>query len=304
MATSHPRTAIVLIAIIAAGCMTVLSILSAVFNNPVIALPQAVIAALGAVGIKRGDAWSGYGLALFLCCSTAAAIFAVSRIGSLQNPYLLTGAIVPLVAGAFAFLAGKELASQDSPSKSSSVGWVLASIIPVALSVFFSLLKMPTASMEPTIQPGDNIVMRSESASSVKRGDLVVYREPVKQAIFVKRIVGIGGDRVHLDHKILYLNGRAIDEPYVLHNTKYLDQYRDNFPLGELGIPLSKEMHEQLANQVRDGDFVVPSGTFFLLGDNRDLSLDSRYTGVIPASAILGEAWLVCHGFSCRRPTI
>jgi signal peptidase I len=284
--------------------MTVLSLLSAVFNHTIIALPQAIIAALGAFGLKRGDAWSGYGLALFLCCSTAAAIFAVSRIGSLQNPYLLTGAIVPLVAGAFAFLAGKELASQDPPSIRSSALWVIASLVPISLSLFFSLLKMPTASMEPTILDGDNIVMRSAGGSEVKRGDLVVYRERGKEVILVKRVVGIGGDRIHLDHKTLYLNGRAVQERYVEYNTRYLDQYRDNFPLGEWKIPLSKEMHEQLATQVRDADFVVPSGTFFVLGDNRDLSLDSRYTGVIPASAILGQAWLLCRGFSCRKPTI
>jgi signal peptidase I len=294
MADSPERPVIVLIAIVAAALMSALSVASAFLNNPVIALPHAIIAFLAMLGLIRGKRWAGYGFGLFLACSTAAGVYATYRIGTLENAYVLIGAIIPLAIGGFAFLAGQALAAQPGKPSGSPLPWIAISAVPLALSLFFNLMFMPTASMEPTLLTGDNLVVRRMGPSALRRGDLVVYREPVKQNIFVKRIVAVGGDRLHLDRKTLYLNGRPVDEPYALHNTDYVDQYRDNFPMGELVTPLAQTMQQELLHQVHDGDFVVPSGTFFVLGDNRDNSLDSRYSGVIPAAAVIGKPLLVC----------
>ena len=289
------RPAIVWIAIVASALLTLLWLISATVNNPVIALPNAIVAACAAIGLWRGERWAGYGLALFLLCSTAAGIYATMRIGTLENAYVLTTAIVPVVVAAFAWLAGRELSVPGHRSL-----WIAVSAVPVALSLFFNLMFMPTGSMEPTLLMGDTLLIKRAGPASFERGDLVVYREPEKHNVFVKRVVGLAGDRLHFDHKTLYLNGHAVSEPYALHNTDYIDPYRDNFPSGDLAVPLPERMQDQLRQQVHDGDFVVPEGTYFVVGDNRDNSLDSRYTGVIPVSAVIGKPWIIC--FSARTP--
>lgn len=283
---------IVVIAIIAAVLMAFLSLLNAIFKNPVIAIPQSVIAALAALGLTDGDVWAGYGFALFLGCATAAKVYASLPVESLANPYFLATAIVPLAIAALAFLAGKALAARGARSPTGPIPWLALAAIPLSLAAFLHLVVISSTSMEPTLFRGDTIAVRRAGAASIRRGDLLVYREPAKQDVLVKRVVGIGGDRIHLDRKTLHLNGRPIYEPYVL-QTGYLDQYRDNFPVGDINVPLSPGMKAQLQQQVRDGEFVVPAQTFFVLGDNRDRALDSRYSGVIPATAVVGKAWVV-----------
>jgi signal peptidase I len=296
MQVKQKRPAIVWIAIIAASLLTGLWLISATLNNPVISIPNAIVAACAAIGLIRGERWAGFGLALFLVCSTAAAIYATASIGSLENTSVLVGSIVPLVIAALAYLAAKE-----SPRPGHRWPWVVASAAPIALGLFFNLMFMPTGSMEPTLLMGDTLVVKRTGPAALGRGELVVYREPGKQNVWVKRIVGVGGDRLHFDHKRLLLNGRPVDEPYALHKTDFIDTYRDNFPSGDMNFPLPPKMQQELRQQVRDGDFVVPAGTYFVLGDNRDNSLDSRYSGVIPVSAVIGKPWIVC--FSAQTPS-
>ena len=103
---------------------------------------------------------------------------------------------------------------------------------------------IPTGSMEDTLLIGDHLLVDKLAYappgpvskyllpySDVKRGDIIVFRYPVDiSQTFVKRVIGVPGDRIRLVNKQVYLNGKKLDEPYKYHKTEYIDSYRDNFP--------------------------------------------------------------------------
>jgi signal peptidase I len=165
---------------------------------------------------------------------------------------------------------------------------------------------IPTGSMEDSLLVGDHLLVDklayapAGSVSSfllpyreVKRGDIIVFRYPVDiRQTFVKRAIGVPGDRIRLVNKNLMLNGQLVNEPYAYHKTEYLDSYRDNFPSYPNGhvAPAATDM---LLNHVVNGDVVVPPGYIFAMGDNRDSSLDSRYWGFVPRENIIGKPVLI-----------
>jgi signal peptidase I len=104
--------------------------------------------------------------------------------------------------------------------------------------------------------------------------------------------------------KRLYRNGVEVREPYVQHITSLIDAYRDNFPGGRdpgWHGPGSEAAAEMIAHHVRDGELVVPEGKYFVLGDNRDDSLDSRYWGFIRRSDIVGRPILIYGSTDASR---
>ena len=166
---------------------------------------------------------------------------------------------------------------------------------------------IPTGSMEDSLLIGDHLLVDKlayapEGAISqyllpyqdVERGDIVVFRYPIDlHQTFVKRIVGVPGDRIRIDGKELWINGRRADEPYVVHKSDYVDAYRDNFP----SVPTSMQIYEpamrMLREHVRNKEVVVPEGQYFAMGDNRDQSLDSRYWGFVPREHIIGKPLII-----------
>jgi signal peptidase I len=161
---------------------------------------------------------------------------------------------------------------------------------------------IPTGSMEDTLLVGDHLLVDklafapAGSASAhvlpyrdVKRGDVIVFRYPVDiRQTFVKRAIGLPGDRIRLVNKKLVLNGKLVNEPYVYHKTEYVDSYRDNFP-SDPNTHLPPAAHDMLINHVKNDEVVVPPGYIFAMGDNRDSSLDSRYWGFVPRENIIGK---------------
>jgi signal peptidase I len=109
---------------------------------------------------------------------------------------------------------------------------------------------------------------------------------------FVKRAIGIPCDRIRIENKVLYINGKAPEEPYKYHKTDYINPYRDNFP-GRPNAYLEEGARTMLEHNVVSGQVVVPEGHYFALGDNRDSSLDSRYWGFVPRENIIGKPLLV-----------
>ena len=165
---------------------------------------------------------------------------------------------------------------------------------------------IPTGSMEDTLLIGDHLLVDKLAYappgplskyvlpySEVKRGDIIVFRYPVDlRQTFVKRVVGVPGDRLRIENKQVYLNGKKLDEPYKYHKTDYIDSYRDNFP-SVPNVRLYEPAQTMLDRNIRDGELVVPPGNYFAMGDNRDSSLDSRYWGFVPRENIIGKPLII-----------
>ena len=169
---------------------------------------------------------------------------------------------------------------------------------------------IPTGSMEDTLLIGDHLLVDKLSYAPagpvskyllpytpVKRGDIIVFRFPVDiKQTFVKRVIGVPGDHIHIVNKQVWLNGNPIQEPYKYHKTFYLDSYRDNFP-SDPNTNVDERAIEMLRKNVVKGEVVVPPECYFAMGDNRDGSLDSRYWGFVPRANIIGKPLLVYWSF-------
>lgn len=165
---------------------------------------------------------------------------------------------------------------------------------------------VPTGSMEDTVLIGDHMFVDKLAYSPhgpvskyllpytpVRRGDVIVFKWPVDpRQNYIKRVIGVPGDRLKLVNKDLYLNGKRVQEPYVVHKTAYIDAYRDNFP-AEPNTRLEAGAQRMLAENLKDGEVVVPPNSYFAMGDNRDNSLDSRYWGFVPRDNIVGKPAII-----------
>jgi signal peptidase I len=165
---------------------------------------------------------------------------------------------------------------------------------------------VPTGSMESTVMIGDHMLVDRVAYSNpgswgsrllpyreVQRGDIVCfhYPEDIRQ-IYVKRVIGIPGDRIHMEDKQVVRNGQRLREPYTQHIDPRIDSYRDNFPQAPEWNTTSRA-RDMLANHVVNGELLVPPGTLFVMGDNRENSLDSRYWGLVPRSYVVGKPVMV-----------
>jgi signal peptidase I len=165
---------------------------------------------------------------------------------------------------------------------------------------------IPTGSMEDTLLIGDHLLVDKLAFapsgpvsrhllpySDVKRGDIIVFRYPVDiRQTFVKRCIGVPGDRIRVVNKEVYRNGVKLDEPYKYNKTDYIDAYRDNFP-GEPNVMVDRRAVDMLQNHTVNGEVVVPPNSYFAMGDNRDSSLDSRYWGFVPRENIIGKPLII-----------
>ncbi len=152
---------------------------------------------------------------------------------------------------------------------------------------------MPTSSMEPSLRPGDYFLV-NRLARDAQRGDIIAffpYPEDSRET-FVKRVIGVPGDRIHIENKVVIRNGEQLNEPYAEHKDDYIDSFRDDFP-GQPSVHLEANGQAMLSKNVVNGEVVVPEGAYFVLGDNRDRSLDSRFIGFVPKTSVVGQPWRI-----------
>lgn len=191
----------------------------------------------------------------------------------------------------------------------SAVKTLLEIVIAALFAVTFIVQpsRIPSQSMEPTIHVGDFLLLDKQSyappgrlswmlpAAQVRRGDLIVFHYAADPAIhLVKRVVGLPGDRIRMRGGRVLVNGQPLGEPYAFYTDVQPNDFRDNFPsLREADPNVDPEWWIAMRRDLREGELAVPAGSYFVLGDNRNESEDSRYWGFVRRDAIVGRPLLV-----------
>lgn len=198
-------------------------------------------------------------------------------------------------------------AADQDPPRGAIAEWALTILLLLFLTTtLVQAYVIPSGSMEDTLLIGDHLLVDKLAYapsgpiskyilpySDVKRGDIIVFRYPEDiRMTFVKRAIGVAGDRIRLVNKEVYRNGVKLDEPYKIHKSDYIDPYRDNFPSlpDHMSYPGQEEM---LKNHVVNGEVVVPPDFVFAMGDNRDNSSDSRFWGFVPRRNVIGKPLII-----------
>jgi signal peptidase I len=189
-------------------------------------------------------------------------------------------------------------------SMQSLLGTVVIAVFVITFIV--QAFQIPSPSMENTLLIGDYLLVNKLCYGSgglgdylmpyrrIHRGDIVVFHYPVNPAQhFVKRVIGIPGDRVRLINKQVFVNGILLKEPYAHFTRPANDLFRDDFPRLEVAPGETPDWWVLLRKLVEDGQLIVPQDHYFVMGDNRDDSYDSRYWGFVPQANIIGRPLLI-----------
>ena len=207
--------------------------------------------------------------------------------------------------------------------------WEWAKVFPAAVLLFLVLrtffveaYKIPSGSMEKTLLVGDFLLVnklvygaeipfagrRLPALRAPRHGDVIVFEFPVDPSKnFVKRLVGLAGDTLSMRDGTLVRNGESLNEQYVVHSEPGVDPVNDEFRwqrghlvntavAADAGAYVPGTGYRPSRNNW--GPLVVPARHFFVLGDNRDNSLDSRYWGFVPDSLLRGTPLVVYYSFA------
>jgi signal peptidase I len=185
------------------------------------------------------------------------------------------------------------------------------------LTFVFQNFAIPSSSMVKALLVGDHVLVDRIALAppapyapfiyyrNIRHGDIIVFYKPTLEAngehlFLVKRVMGLPGDHIHLRGGIVYRNGVALDEPYAAKPSEFdYNAYRDDFPSVSptTSVDVTAEWAEALPGYIQGQDLVVPPGMYFAMGDNRTVSLDSRFWGFVPRSNIVGRPLFVYWSF-------
>lgn len=182
-------------------------------------------------------------------------------------------------------------------------------LIVIAMFIITFILqpfRIPSGSMEPTLLIGDFLLVDKQApeprklfsllpGSEIRRGEVIVFHDPVDDTVhLVKRVVGLPGDRLRMHGGRVFINGQPLTEPYAIYRPGRSDDYRDNFPRLQSADPdIDSRWWIRLHSLIDRGELTIPKGNYFVLGDNRNDSEDSRYWGFVPVADIVGRPFLV-----------
>ena len=268
---------------------------------PVVGLVQAFLFFASAWGIRRGRPWAAVAaLAMVIAPALAVLSRSMGRIGAGE---LATRGLLAAIAAALLIRAAITLFRRRGAGVLVGRDWLVAVFVLVFSLTCFSIepYMVPTSSMANTLLAGDHILVDVVSPAlgwTPNRDDLLVLRSPADPArTFFKRVAGVPGDRIHIQDMRVYRNGALVEEPWVIHVTSYTEMYRDNFPDGAPPPVIYPRADAMLTRNVKGGELVVPAGMLFVLGDNRDNSLDSRYFGLVPIQNVVGRPLVIYSSF-------
>ena len=217
----------------------------------------------------------------------------------------------------------KKQIEQEEKPRETTVEFLasLAAVLVTGLFIITFILQafeIPSSSMEDTLLIGDHVFVNREQFApptrwlgpvlpyrDIHRQDIVVFLSPSERGLYVvKRIIGVPGDHIHLRDGVVYRNGQKLEEPYVLHSGPvFFNPYRDNFPAVEPSDfdNLFPDWEASLKQYIQGDDIVVPPDSYFAMGDNRDVSYDSRYWGFIPRQNLIGRPMFIYWSFETPR---
>lgn len=207
--------------------------------------------------------------------------------------------------------------AEDSHENATTLSEYLESLLVTVILALFGTtfvvqaFKIPSPSMENTLLVGDHLLVnkfifggRGEwydkflPYRNLQRGDIIVFKYPYQDhPHFVKRVIGLPGDHLKIVDQQVYINGKLLNEPYVVHDpASGYDPLNYTFPPpgNQLFVPpVQPEWAHEIRKYIQGDEIVVPPGKYFAMGDNRDHSSDSRYWGFVDRDAIMGRPFLI-----------
>jgi signal peptidase I len=182
------------------------------------------------------------------------------------------------------------------------------------LTFFLQPYLIPSESMEHTLLVGDFLLVNKQIYApsnrwtrlllpyrDVVRGDVIVFHHP-QPPFLVKRVVGVPGDRLRIEDGRVMVNGQAQNEPYAAFEPAASNPFRDDFPAKIYTDPeVDPAWWQQMQSLTHNGELVIPDGEYFVLGDNRNHSKDSRFWGFVKRSQVVARPLVVY--FSLARPS-